>query len=1357
MSGMTSVSSGTAGMVPNYTSAGGDTETTAAQQPQLLAAGSSKKSIDIGTDDLVRQGFSKNGVNDPNDWLDGNKRNLFVETKALFKSQFYEGRPLCGAGGKLQETVTLTNTQADGARFIDTLEAMPTLHNGLGYGSETPPDTQAMVKYVLNKGVGPEFIKGALARTQALATQKAQNAKGTEGLQVLNGITTVLQAFAPFGAKGMIRNQTLAARPVLVETPNRPTLPETTPVPGKNNITPFERRANGDGNTSGSGGRSSSQGSDGGSRGSGGKPSGGGMATLAPAAIQASAGVTVMDTPALQHAVSALKTGGANANTTLSNGTTITLQPGGQAVRIAVPGKPVQVLPIVRQTNGTWHISPAQTSPAQTSPAQTSGRTTTGDGKTTTPKAARVLNNADIAAAKPHSTLVRDIAYLAGRPDLNFMSMGGEYSLPLPSGATARMHILGDGLVKATLNFSPPVSYTFKVKSNGNVGVDPGQLPANIAKLVKSTTTQQSPVVKPQAKPQTRQPVPAVAPLPTVATKPKPVPAVSPLPRLRAATTPLKPDTKPALKPPRTTPATPATSPGGGALPTLKPAGTPAGAGQALSKMQRTLAQIPKDQMELLKRADSHDPVKGLEMGRRAAAVASGQMTRDQALSGYTGADRAKMEAMLGSGMFAGARGSGRGTYPTSYVNQLWDEVDKHGATNLTESDVRSMRGITESALKNTDLSADDKTRFAQGLKALSKAQSSYHNGRKKLDEVLPQIAPLVTPETAKNMMPAELDVLQTALAKALKANDPSTGNNPLTPEQKTQYSKALKVIREELKVPKEIARWMIQQHFASQISELTEQRKYQFAFLLTELLPPAARESESNLAKALDRLSPSTVKYAINEARRQEFDGDYIDIVQLTGSGSDIIEFATPTSRMRSTSQLMDLCDIVDNIGIFSLSHKDISNALTITRNGLANSDLTPANQIRLSNTVKMLTAQHEKQNQAREKYSQYLPFIKQPTKILPITSETTTQYPGGATVQGIDSINRGVDAQMNANVPSSKNRNARLRYNAILAKPGALSASDVNALWNAAGQFGIDKLSEAELLNLSRLTASAFRSGGKTKTDQAVVGQRQQSILSALQAVRTSNGNTGLATSLAPATQAGVARPTTDETPAETDVDIRKREDNTIEQRRITLMLKRIVTHKSYSKSDVAAVWNEVDAYGVGKLSIPNVRAMIRTTTRVLERQDLTPAERARYSTGLADLNTENDRQQTIMGPTRVAASATIHQYPVTNRAETRADIEKRDGNTFEQRRITRLTAAMLKNKSYPISQVKAVWDEVDVYGVGNLSSQNVNRMINTTNRALQVADLSATDRSRLETGLKELTKEHDRQQILLRRTPR
>ncbi len=2264
MSGMTSVGSGNSGTLPNYSSSGENAETTAAQKPQLLASGSSVKNIDISTDDLVRAGFKKNNVTEPNDWFNGNNRDVFIKTKALFKSQFYEGRPVYVDGGKLEETVTISNTQADGARFIDTLESMPTLHNGLGWGSETPPDIQAMVKYVVNKGVGPEFIKGALARSQQLAAQKAQSAKGTEGLQVMNAITTVLLAFAPLGAKGVTGNRTLASRPVQVETPNRTILPETTRLPGKSNITPFERRGNGNGNGSGSSGerstgRGGSYGSGGKPSGSGGKPSGGsGTAVLTmPELVSAAERTKIV--AGLERAY---KQGGPVVAQTNTGPVSITLQPGGKTALVARgSGQAPLLLPVVRQSDGNWQIG---------APANIS--TQAGDGKTPAPKAPRVLSNADIAAAKPHSALVKDIAWLAGRPDLNYMTKGGEYSLPLPSGVTARMHTLGDGLVRATLNYTQPVSYTFKVKSDGtnanaNTAVDTQQLPANIAKLVKPTAAVPKPVVKTPAK-QPVQPVPAVAKVPVLADTQKPVLPVSKLPIVKPAsrfgqpvnttlpaqtqaltnadlknissTTPIvrdlaalasapnlkqraqssnalpggatvaglsdlggnivkvtlqyptglmsynfavKPNgkvdaaqlpdnisamAKPQLKlktrplkvgkpvviptdvqtkptPNKTLPDTtpqpplvtrpggvktplvkvpaklsplpqlqPAPTPGGDKLPPLKPAGTPAGTGQALGKLQRTLAEIPKEQMELLKKANIHDPVKDLEMGRRAAAVASGQMTRDEALSSYTGADRAKMEAMLGNGMFTSSRGRGNGSYPTSYVRQLWDEVDKHGTTNLTESDVRSVRGITESALKNDDLTAEDKTRFANGLKALTKAQSAYHDGREKLKQILPQIAPLITPETAKNMAPAELDVLQTALNKALKSSDPTTGTNPLTPERKAQYTKALKAIREELKLPKEAVYKVIKERFDSQLGDLSDERKNIFAIFLTEVLPATARESETNLSKALDRLSPMTVKSAINEARRGRYNvPDSSRLANLTGYYQDRPGLMKPDGSAYSTAETIQLLETIYNIGVSNMSTADLRRALNIVEASQKNTDFTPDQQKELIEGMDFLNTVYIWQLNNREEYKAYLPSTAYPypTVPQPITS-TTPSYPAGgvastvsnpatrpiqsisqpptipyvayddeetqasvvnqnavraaikihfadqtvgltphqkdmfaalvslklpstasqsqadlgkaikaispqtmadalktakrvtdntattpisttpypakdATIPTITSTNLGADAQLNVtqntdatrarnsqtvqeifdgtnisvvsvdykgvetrhnpdapacggkgnitfgevgqligglkdsrveitpyaelddgvheiqvtvhnhnftsydflvrssaqgvreidimlmakspdapsigigslarlrmmqaaeqlgvstinslitrtdgvadnyaplpfmngyyvwpqlgangrvnyqkivdkyaadfakpenqalvrqlgfdkqpltkdtkvldlisdsngrvipealklwekngdtvdaafnlrdrtsksykvyqdalhqmgmpalkynttsgstqgitsvaspypsntiqptlssyndgtdiptqttemqvrnrrtvreqfdgqninvvlannwggygpkdpdrpivggqgnitpreiskligglndsrievqdngitsdgmhnlqvtvnnanfseilfsvntrsdglrelylhgtakkgNVPqigsllrlrmlqaaekmgfktvdlkigrldpdqaaaqnktsmsgyrvwpqlgadgkiaqeeiaekyrqsfaqpqyqalakklgfdtkpvtinthildlisdkdgniipealalwkahgdttvasynlvdhnsrsykvykkaletmglatpatnpprsnqgtpsvpgissvsnpypTSINRgsgavnsatpkrgnpefgqsdtvntpslgdavqshNARQKFNAIMAEHGTLSASNVNELWHAVGQFGIDTLSETELLSLSRVTANAFRNSTKTKTDQTAAGQRQQSILNALQIIKAK----GDVAASVPASQPVAAMPTTDKTGAEAATDIVRRDGNAPEQHAITNALSPMVRDKLYPVDTVRSVWGKVDSYGVVKLSRRNVTNMISATEAVLASRDLSADDRRRFTSGLADLNTEQARQQKIM-QLRPTSSALP---PVKKSAETGADIRKREGNTFEQNKITRLLKAIVKKQTYSVTEINTVWDEVDAYGVNNLSNPNLNRLIRATSQTLERTNVTAANRTRLETGLAHLTTEYNRQMILLNDTPK
>ncbi len=218
---------------------GGESQTTInPTTPVQLASTPEKTTIkpaQLNVSDITSEAF--HGAK-PDSW-DPNVKQTFGKTAEFFKSRF-GARESITFGGRADYIISLNNTQKAGAQFVDALQGMPDLYNTMA-DHTYKPDQSAVLRYAIKQGVGPEFIKGALARTKELEARAANNAKGSELLQVLNGIQEVLWAASP--VVGAVGGKIARNRSNTSGTSNTPSSPGGSGRQPRvsNNIVPLKR------------------------------------------------------------------------------------------------------------------------------------------------------------------------------------------------------------------------------------------------------------------------------------------------------------------------------------------------------------------------------------------------------------------------------------------------------------------------------------------------------------------------------------------------------------------------------------------------------------------------------------------------------------------------------------------------------------------------------------------------------------------------------------------------------------------------------------------------------------------------------------------------------------------------------------------------------------------------------------------------------------------------------------------------------------------------------------------------------------------------------------------------------------
>jgi hypothetical protein len=122
---------------------------------------------------------------------------------------------------------------------------------------------------------------------------------------------------------------------------------------------------------------------------------------------------------------------------------------------------------------------------------------------------------------------------------------------------------------------------------------------------------------------------------------------------------------------------------------------------------------------------------------QREKDYAAGRITREQALSGLTGADRAQMAKRLNQidsnrvVKDVGSGGNSQGTHSAGEVKRMLQDLEKQGGVaSAPESQVRKLTGLVESALKQTGLGEQDASYLKQQLSALKNEQAYIHKGR---------------------------------------------------------------------------------------------------------------------------------------------------------------------------------------------------------------------------------------------------------------------------------------------------------------------------------------------------------------------------------------------------------------------------------------------------------------------------------------------------------------------------------------------------------------------------------------------------------------------------------------------------
>ena len=195
-----------------------------------------------------------------------------------------------------------------------------------------------------------------------------------------------------------------------------------------------------------------------------------------------------------------------------------------------------------------------------------------------------------------------------------------------------------------------------------------------------------------------------------------------------------KPEKKPAEQPLTTRPVGVPT----GWIPTvpavdLNPASKPQrrGYGDPPLKPEGNNPHVQSD----IERAFKKQGAKNAE--QREVDYSSGRITREAALNGATGEDRAKMNDALNRidrgkvGGSNGGSGASSGIRSSAQVKDVWQEVDKKGGIDaMPESAVRHLKGVTEQGLKNTDLTPAERGDLLRRLEETNRAQGQHHKAR---------------------------------------------------------------------------------------------------------------------------------------------------------------------------------------------------------------------------------------------------------------------------------------------------------------------------------------------------------------------------------------------------------------------------------------------------------------------------------------------------------------------------------------------------------------------------------------------------------------------------------------------------